>query len=165
MQVMKATGGTASIARVENSTTLREAFSHAISWFQDMKCLFLVDDSWPTNENATDFLTHLHHLLQESLEMAASTRSLNIVAGVGVVGDCAARDPLGLCLLLYSQRTRFLESLKRISPRVDQNTGVCGELPIDLSVAGCVVALLVRYFESFHPACEFYIVGASDLAI
>ncbi len=37
-RAMTMTGASASVARVENSTSLKEAVTHAIKWFQDKKC-------------------------------------------------------------------------------------------------------------------------------
>ncbi len=96
-RAMTMTGASASIARVENSTSLNEAVTHAIKWFQDKRCLFLIDDMWPTDDSATGFLTDIRLLLQGSPEsrMAVSTRSTKIAVGAGSIVDFAARDPLG----------------------------------------------------------------------
>ncbi len=45
---MVMTGGTESVTRVEKSTSLKEAVDYAFGWFQGKKCLFLIDDVWPT---------------------------------------------------------------------------------------------------------------------
>ncbi len=63
---MTTTGASASVAIVKNSTSLTEAIAHAIRWFQDKKCLFLIDDMWPTNDCRTGFLTDIRRLLQGS---------------------------------------------------------------------------------------------------
>ncbi len=95
VRAMAATGATASIATVENSTTLREAVFHAIGWFQDKKCLLLIDDLWPTDGNPTGYLTYFHQLLQESPEsrMAVSTRNLSIAVGAGALSTSSSRSP------------------------------------------------------------------------
>ncbi len=66
VRAMTMTGASASIARVKNSTSLKEAVTHAVRWFQDKKCLFLIDDMWPTNDSRTGFLTEIRRLLQGS---------------------------------------------------------------------------------------------------
>ncbi len=67
-------------AKVEHSTSLKEAITHAIRWFQDKKYLFLIDDMWPTDDCRTGFLTDIRQLLKGSPEsrMAVSTRSVSI---------------------------------------------------------------------------------------
>ncbi len=79
-RVMRLTGATKSVAPVETSTSLREAVDYAFRWFQNKKCLFLVDDLWPTKACPTGYLSELQQLLRESPEsrMAVSTRSVSI---------------------------------------------------------------------------------------
>ncbi len=43
-KAMTMTGASASAARAENSISLKEAVTHSIRWFQDKKCLVLIDD-------------------------------------------------------------------------------------------------------------------------
>ncbi len=96
-RAMTMTGASASVATVETSTSLSEAITHAIRWFQGKMCLFLIDDMWPMDDSRTGFLTDLQQLLRESPEsrMAVSTRSVNIAVEAGSIVNFGARDPLG----------------------------------------------------------------------
>ncbi len=44
-----------------------------------------------------------------------------------------------------------------INPNISKILARCGGLPIALSISGCTVALLVRYFGSFERACDIYV--------
>ncbi len=94
---MKMSGATESAAKVEKSTSLKEAVAYAVLWLQDKVCLLLFDDMWPTEECPTGFLNDLRQLLRESpcSRMALSTRSVLIAHGAGSVVDFGARQPLG----------------------------------------------------------------------
>ncbi len=91
---MRLTGAIESVGPVESSTSLREAVDYAFRWFQNKKCLFLIDDLWPTEACPTGYLSELQQLLRESPEsrMAVSTRSVNIAVGAGSIVDFGARD-------------------------------------------------------------------------
>ncbi len=107
-RAMAMTGATTEAEKVEKSTSLTGAVARAISWFQDKKCLFIIDDVWPTDDSPTGFLSELSQLLQGNPEsrLAISTRSVNIAIEAGVIVDFGARDPLGLFLEQYSWRMR-----------------------------------------------------------
>ncbi len=91
------TGATVSVTPVESSTSLREAVDYAFQWFQNKKCLFLIDDIWPTDACPTGYFSDLRQLLRASPKsrMAVSTRSVNVAFGAGSIVNFGARDPLG----------------------------------------------------------------------
>ncbi len=163
-KVMTMSGASASAARVETSTSLEEAIDHAKRWFQDKKCLFLIDDLWPTEDCSTGYLPAFRQLLRESPEsrMAVSTRSVSIAVGAGSIVDFGARDPLGpvsaaifMAHAIGCSRNYGVD----ISSKLARILARCGGLPIALSVSGCAVALLVRRFGNFERACDIYVTG------
>ncbi len=152
-RVMRLTGATVSVAPVESSTSLREAVDYAFQWFQNKKCLLLIDDLWPTEACPTGYLFELRQLLRESPEsrMAVSTRSTNIAVGAGSIVDFAARDPLGpvsVAIFMAHAMRCSRNNSGDISPSISKILARCGGLPIALSICGCAVALLERHLEA-----------------
>ncbi len=58
-RAMTMTGASASVARVENSTSLKEVVTHTTRWLQHKMCFFLIDDMWPTDDCRTGVLTDI----------------------------------------------------------------------------------------------------------
>ncbi len=165
-RAMTLCGASETAAKVENSTSLKEAVAFAFTWFQEKECLLLIDDKWPTEECPTGFLTDLRQLLRESprSRMAISTRSVEIAYGAGLVVDFGAREPLGAVsvniFMKYAQKSIPLGSAPAtgdaLLPSVTKILQWCAGLPIALSVSGSAVALLVRNVGSLEMACEIY---------
>ncbi len=163
---MRMTGATASVAMVEKSTSVKEAIANALAWFRDKKCLFLIDDLWPTDESPTGFLTDLLQLLRGSPDsrMALSTRSVKIAHRAESVVDFGARDPLGAVswniFMKYAQNFTSARGAPDVDGALRQSVtkilARCAGLPIALSVSGSAVAFLVRSVGTFETACEIY---------
>ncbi len=103
-RAMTMTGASESVAKVENSTSLEEAITHAIRWFQDKKCLFLIDDMWPTDDCRTGLLTDIRRLLQGVQKVGWSCRlaALTSLQVRVLLWNLLLEIPLDLCPSEYS---------------------------------------------------------------
>ena len=170
-RIMRITG--AHVA--ESFISLRELIEEAAMWFSGKRCLFLVDDVWPTGNRETGYLQEVQEILRESPDsrMAVSTRSVEIARAAGLIVPFDAREPTE-----SMSKTLFMHyvtvcvpsvSYTEVEAEVESSVGkillLCGGLPIALAVAGCGVASLAHVHGNFKSACILYAKQLEDKVI
>ncbi len=165
-KIMALTGATTTAEKAKSATSIADAVDFAVTWFKGKVCLYLVDDLWPAENLPWGYFHDLCQLVRgcERSRMAISTRSLSIAKKAGCPVKFDIREPQGRASIDIfmahacgdSTGPSSFAGVDGLRSSLSKILGICGGLPIALSVIGHSVCKGVVHYGTFERACDAY---------
>ena len=144
-KIVRRSGGEEQCEEIDSTGSLEFAVQTTSSWFAGRKALFVLDDLWQTTSNEMGYFNELIRLLDDSPDshMLISTRSSIIASETGGIIEFKPREIAGSeARKMFLASANLDESLiieRSCEELVDKILGLCGGVPLMLSIAGAQV--------------------------
>ena len=144
-KVVRESGGVEESEEIDSTGSLEIAVQTTSSWFAGRKALFILDDLWQTSSNEMGYFNELIELLDDSPDshMLISTRSGIIASKTSGIIEFKPREIAGSearkMFLASANLDELLITERSCEELVDKILGLCGGVPLMLSIAGAQV--------------------------
>ena len=148
--IVRKSGGRRRSREIDSTGSLESAVRTTSSWFVGQQALFILDDLWQTSSNEMGYFNELIELLDDSPEshVIISTRSSIIATETSEIIEFKPREIAGSeARKMFLASANLDESLiveRSCEELVDKILGLCGGVPLMLSIAGAQVRRRIR---------------------